>query len=53
MSDGKLAALLDALEELVRTYMVMSAAQLVAAVLWAAHTHVLDAFETTPFLGVT
>jgi len=45
--------LLDALVEYLRAYVVMSSAQADAAALWAAHTHALDAFETTPFLAVT
>jgi hypothetical protein len=48
-----LAALLDALVDLIRDYVVMSTAQADAAALWAAHTHALDAFETTPFLDLT
>ena len=48
-----LGALLDALVEYVRDYVVMSSAQADTVALWAVHTHVIDAFETTPFLGVT
>lgn len=48
-----LGALLDALVELLRDYVVMSSAQADAVALWAAHTHGLDAFETTPFLDLT
>jgi hypothetical protein len=48
-----LADVLDALVELIRAYVVMSAEQADAAALWAAHTHALDAFETTPFLDLT
>jgi len=48
-----LADVLDALVELLRDYVVMSSAQADAAALWAAHTHALDAFETTPFLDLT
>ena len=48
-----LADLLDVSVEFLRDYVVMSAAQADAAALWAAHTHALDAFETTPFLAVT
>jgi Protein of unknown function (DUF3631) len=48
-----LAVLLDALADYVRTYVVMTAAQTTAVVLWVAHTHTLDAFETTPFLALT
>lgn len=47
-----LADLLDALVNFLCEYVVMSAAQAGAAALWAAHTHALDAFETTPFLAV-
>jgi hypothetical protein len=46
-----LAGLLDALVELIRSYVVMTEAQRVAIALWVAHTHALDAFETTPFLN--
>jgi hypothetical protein len=48
-----LAALLDALCDFIRSYMVIAAPQTHAQALWVAHTHVLDAFETTPFLAVT
>lgn len=47
-----LEALLDALVEYVRHYVVMSSAQADAVALWTAHTHALDAFETTPFLSI-
>ena len=47
-----LADLLDELVEFLREYVVMSLAQAIAVALWAAHTHELDAFETTPFLSV-
>ena len=50
---GRLAGLLDAILELLRTYLVLTASQANALVLWIAHTHALDAFETTPFLAVT
>jgi len=53
MSERTLATLLDALVALIRDYVVMSPAQADAVALWTAHTHVLDAFETTPFLDVT
>jgi hypothetical protein len=46
-------ALLDALVEFLRGYVVMSSVQADASALWIAHTHVLDAFETTPFLNVS
>src|SRR4029077_2436390 len=48
-----LAALLDETYAFVRQYVVMSAAQAAAVTLWVAHTHALDAFETTPLLAVT
>ena len=48
-----LAAVLDGVGEFVRRYVVLRPAQADITALWAAHTHALDAFETTPFLGVT
>jgi hypothetical protein len=48
-----LAELLDATRAFIRDYVVVSEAQADALVLWTAHTHALDAFETTPFLAVT
>jgi hypothetical protein len=48
-----LGDLLDALAEFIREYVVMTAVQAHAVALWSAHTHALDAFETTPFLNVT
>jgi hypothetical protein len=48
-----LASLLDAVRASVRDYVVMSDVQADAVTLWLAHTHALDAFETTPFLGIT
>lgn len=48
------AALLDAIEGHFRRFLVLpSADAFVALVLWAAHTHLLDAFESTPRLLVT
>jgi Protein of unknown function (DUF3631) len=49
----ELGQLLDELLSFVQSYVVMSAAQADAVALWTAHTHALDAFETTPFLAVT
>jgi hypothetical protein len=48
-----LDGLLGFVEGFVRRFVVMQEAQAVAVTLWAAHTHVLDAFETTPYLSVT
>jgi len=36
----------------VRRYVVLTDAQAAAIVLWAAHTHAIDAFEATPFLAI-
>lgn len=47
-----LSDLLDVLVKLVRGYVVMSSTQANTVALWIAHTHALDAFETTPFLAV-
>ena len=49
----RLAVLLDDLVDFLRGYVVMQAAQADAAILWSAHSHALDAFETTPFLAIT
>lgn len=46
------AAVLDAAEALLSRFVVFpSEAARVATVLWCAHTHVVDAFETTPRLA--
>ncbi|MBI2187322.1 MAG: DUF3631 domain-containing protein [Acidobacteria bacterium] len=37
----------------IRCYVVVTDHQAVAIVLWAAHTHVIDAFDCTPYLQVT
>ncbi len=46
------ARLLDDVRTFVRRYVVLNDAQLTAVVLWAVHTHVIDAFEVTPFLAI-
>ena len=48
-----LADLLDALVAFLRGYVVMPSAQADGVALWVVHTHVLDAFEQTPFLALT
>ena len=48
----ELAALLDAVAVFVRQYVVCSPPQLIAIVLWVAHTHALDAFDVTPYLNI-
>ena len=48
-----LADTLDALESYVRKYVVLTEEQRTAAVLWAAHTWVIDACEVSPYLSVT
>ena len=45
--------MLDEVRVFIRGYVVVTAAQADALTLWAAHTHALDAFETTPFLDLT
>lgn len=50
---GELGVLLGAVQKFIRSYVVMTPAQAIAVTLWIAHTHALDAFETTPFLAVT
>jgi hypothetical protein len=48
-----LGAILDALVELIRDYMVVTAPQASVVALWIAHTHAVEAFETTAFLAIT
>ena len=47
------AALLTAVCAFVRRYVVLSDDQAVAATLWAAHTHAIEAADCTPYLHVT
>lgn len=47
-----LAGTLDEMVAFIRSYVVLGGDELVAIVLWAAHTWVLDAFECTPYLVV-
>lgn len=47
------AALLEALMEYFKRFVVLTDDQLLAVSLWALHTHVFDAFTTTPYLIVT
>jgi hypothetical protein len=48
-----LGSLLDELEAFIRRYVVVSDAQAAAITLWVAHTHTLDATDTTPYLHIT
>lgn len=50
--DGNLAGLLDDIGNLLRAYITMGRPQVVACVLWVAHTHVLEAAGITPYLSV-
>ena len=52
-SPGELASLLDITVATIRRYVVLDDACSVAATLWVAHTHVFEAFATTPYLSVT
>jgi hypothetical protein len=45
--------MLDDVATFLRRYMVMSEPQAVAVALWIAHTHALDAFDTSPYLAIT
>jgi hypothetical protein len=49
----ELAAVLDMTEMHVRRYVAMTEAQYVGVTLWVAHTHVLAATSTTPYLHAT
>jgi hypothetical protein len=48
-----LAEVLAALEDYVSKYVVLTAEQRCAIVLWAAHTWAVDASEVSPYLSVT
>lgn len=48
-----LAGLLDDVGAFIRRFVVMSDAQADAVTLWIAHTHAVDAAETTPYLAIT
>jgi Protein of unknown function (DUF3631) len=48
-----LGALLGALLTLARRYVVLTAHQAIAIVLWTAHTHTIEAADTTPYLHIT
>jgi Protein of unknown function (DUF3631) len=52
VSDG-LGLMLDELEAFLRRYVVVSDAQAAALTLWVAHTHAIDATDTTPYLHIT
>jgi hypothetical protein len=47
-----LAELLDTVEAMVRRYVVLREEACTATALWIVHTHVVEAFETTPYLAV-
>lgn len=48
-----IGTLLDELVGLIRRYVVLTEQQADALVLWVAHTHAIDAAETTPYIQVT
>jgi Protein of unknown function (DUF3631) len=45
--------LLDEAKQFTRRFVVIDEAQAVAISLWIAHTHAIDAFDTTPYLALT
>jgi uncharacterized protein DUF3631 len=47
------AGLLDAVTVFAGSYLVFSKPQACAVALWALHTHVFDAADTTPYLSIT
>jgi hypothetical protein len=53
MGVASTAALLDTVAAIVRRFVVLDEYQVVAVVLWIAHTHALDAFDVTPYLSVS
>jgi Protein of unknown function (DUF3631) len=48
-----LSDLLDALRQIIRKYVVLTKEQVTLLALWVAHTHVLAAFDCTPYLQIT
>lgn len=57
LADGEelldLAELLEATIALLRAYVVLSAEQAVTVALWAVFSHVVEAFEMTPYLEIS
>lgn len=51
-SDGTISKLLDEIESFIGRYVVLTSHQCCAITLWIAHAHVIDAFETTPYISV-
>jgi hypothetical protein len=47
------AELVKEIARLLRRFVVMSPAQRVVVALWVLHTHVIEAADTTPYLGIT
>ena len=47
-----LGELLDAVEKSIRRYVFLSALQLIAVVLWVAHSHAFAVAETTPYMSI-
>ena len=43
---------LDALEEFIARYVVLTPEQRTAVAVWILHTHAIDAAETTPYLAI-
>ncbi len=51
---GELAAVLDTIETFLRCYIAFALPEQATAIaLWVAHTHVITAFDTSPYLGIT
>ena len=48
----ELGCLLDEILKFVRRYVVMTQEEAAVVTLWIAHTHVIEAFHTTPYLRV-
>jgi Protein of unknown function (DUF3631) len=53
MTETSSALLLDDLARFVRRFVVLSETQTVAVALWIAHTHAVEAADTTPYLALT
>jgi hypothetical protein len=50
---SKLPAIRQDVRAFLYRYIVLTAQQAIALTLWVAHTHTIDAFDTTPYLQIT
>jgi hypothetical protein len=53
MTTADLSALLDNIQAMLRRYVVLNEHQQTTVTLWTAHTHAIDAAESTPYLNIS